>query len=327
MERMADHPMVIVMLTARETKDDMTRGLEAGADDFVGKSSDMAVLKARIRALLRRKFFQEENRRIREQLLRKEMEATEARAARELAETRASLVEELQRKNNELEAFSYSVSHDLRAPLRSIDGFSKALLGDHAGQLDAMGHHYLRRVREAAQRMGELIDDLLQLAKVGRADMQRRPIDLSALVRTIATDLQRTKPGRRVEFLIPDEVVADVDRGLLQVVLENLLGNAWKFTSTVAAAIIEFGVTQQGALPTYFVRDNGVGFDMAYADKLFVPFQRLHSQSEFSGTGIGLATVHRIVDRHGGRVWAESAVNRGATFRWTVSTSESERRT
>ncbi len=161
MERTANHSMTVIMLTACETKEDMTRGLEAGADDFVGKSSDMTVLKARIRALLRRKFFQEENRRIREQLLRKELEATEARAARELAEARAVLVEELEQKNKELEAFSYSVSHDLRAPLRSIDGFSNALLEDHATALDAEGQDYLRRVRAAAQRMGELIDDLL----------------------------------------------------------------------------------------------------------------------------------------------------------------------
>src|SRR6266436_5500393 len=166
--RSMDHPMIVMMLTSSESKEDMTRGLEAGADDFVGKSSDLAVLKARIRALLRRKFFQEENRRIREQLLRTELEATEARAARELAETRSSLVDELERKNKELEAFSYSVSHDLRAPLRSIDGFSKALIEDYGGKLDENAKHYLDRVREAAQRMGELIDDLLKLSKVGR---------------------------------------------------------------------------------------------------------------------------------------------------------------
>jgi light-regulated signal transduction histidine kinase (bacteriophytochrome) len=300
----------------------MTRGLEAGADDFVGKSSDMTVLKARIRALLRRKFFQEENLHFREQLARKEIEANEARAARELAQTRAALVEELVRKNNELEAFSYSVSHDLRAPLRSIDGFSKALLEGYADELDEQGRDYLRRVRKATQRMGQLIDDLLQLSKVGRADLQRRPIDLSALAGTIATELQRATPGRRAEFLIANEVVADVDRGLLQVVLENLLGNAWKFTATAVVAIIEFGVAQHGGLTTYFVRDNGVGFNMEYVGRLFAPFQRLHSESEFAGTGIGLATVHRIVDRHGGRVWAESAVNSGATFFWTLPACE-----
>ena len=315
-----DHPMVVIMLTSSETKEDMTRGLEAGADDFVGKSSDMAVLKARIRALLRRKFVQEENRRIREQLLRTEIDATEARAARELAETRALLADELERKNKELEAFSYSVSHDLRAPLRSIDGFSKALLEEYGGQLDANGQRYLSLVCTAAQRMGELIDDLLELSKVGRAELQRRRVDLSDLARKVATELQRATPSRQVQVLIPDGVVADGDCRLLQVVLENLLGNAWKFTSTVTEAIVEFGVAQRDGVPTYFVRDNGAGFDMAYAGRLFTPFQRLHSESKFPGTGIGLATVHRIVDRHGGRVWAESAVERGATFLWTLPT-------
>jgi two-component system NtrC family sensor kinase len=320
MGRAMDHPMVVIMLTSSETKEDMTRGLEAGADDFVGKSSDMAVLKARIRALLRRKFFQEENQRIREQLLRTELEATESRAARVVAETRAVFADELERKNKELEAFSYSVSHDLRAPLRSIDGYSKALLEDYAGQLDANGQRYLGRVRAAAQRMGELIDDLLNLSKVGRAELQRRRVDLSDLARKVAAELQSATPGRRVQLVIPDGVMADADYRLLQVVLENLLGNAWKFTTTVAEAIIEFGVSQQEGVPTYFVRDNGAGFDMADAGRLFTPFQRLHSAAQFPGTGIGLATVHRIVDRHGGRVWAESAVEQGATFLWTLPT-------
>lgn len=318
MGRAMDHPMIVIMLTSSETKEDMTRGLEAGADDFVGKSSDMAVLKARIRALLRRKFFQEENRRIREQLLRTELEATEARAAQELSETRAVLVDELERKNKELEAFSYSVSHDLRAPLRSIDGFSKALLEDYGDKLDANAQRYLSRVRSSAQRMGELIDDLLELSKVGRAELQRRRVDLSSLARTVAAELQRAAPDRRVQLMIADGVQADADHRLLQVVLENLLGNAWKFTTSVPEPVIEFGVSQQRGVTTYFVRDNGAGFDMAYASKLFTPFQRMHAQTEFPGTGIGLATVHRIVDRHGGRVWAESSVDHGATFHWTL---------
>ncbi len=313
-----DHSVTVIMLTSSETKEDMTRGLEAGADDFVGKSSDMAVLKARIRALLRRKFFQEENRHIREQLLRRKLEATEAHAAREHAEMRAALVEELERKNKELEAFSYSVSHDLRAPLRSIDGFSSALLEDYAAELDAQGQDYLRRICVAAQRMGELIDDLLQLSKVGRVELRRSRVDLSALARTVAAELQERTPGRMVYIQIADSIEADVDRSLLQVVLENLLGNAWKFTTTTADASIEFGLALRDSVPTYFVRDNGAGFDMAYASRLFAPFQRLHSEAAFPGTGIGLATVHRIVERHGGRVWAEGAVNLGATVRWTL---------
>jgi DNA-binding response OmpR family regulator len=316
--RTEDRSMSVVMLTSCETKDDMTRGLEAGADDFVGKSSDMTVLKARIRALLRRKFYQEENRRIREELSQKELEATEARAARRLAETKAALAEELERKNKELEAFSYSVSHDLRAPLRSIDGFSSALLEDYAGKLDGKGQEYLRRVRAATQRMGELIDDLLQLSKVGRAELQRRQVDLSAMAHTVATELQRAAPGRQVKIAIQDGIMANADQRLLQVVLENLLGNAWKFTANIAEARIELGTAQQEDVVSYFVRDNGAGFDMTYAKKLFAPFQRLHSEASFPGTGIGLATVSRIVERHGGRIWGEGAINRGATFSWTL---------
>jgi two-component system NtrC family sensor kinase len=304
----------------------MTQSLEAGADDFVGKSSDMAVLKARIRALLRRKFFSEENRRIGEQLLRKELEVTEARAARQVAEARAVMAEELERKNKELEAFSYSVSHDLRAPLRSINGFSTALLEDYAGKLDAKGQEYLGRVRTAADRMGELIDDLLDLSRVGRADLQRERVDLSALARTVAREIQRVTPGRQARFLIPDAIVADADRRLLRVALENLLGNAWKFTANAAEAVIEFGAVEKDGGLTYFVRDNGAGFDMHYMEKLFAPFQRLHTEAEFPGTGIGLATVYRIVERHGGRVWAEGVVGKGATFFWTLPPPQHRRR-
>jgi light-regulated signal transduction histidine kinase (bacteriophytochrome) len=322
--RAVGYSIAVIMLTGQETKEDMTRGLEAGADDFVGKSSDMAVLKARTRALLRRKFIQEENRRIREQLLEKEREATEARAARELAETRAALVGQLERKNNELEAFSYSVSHDLRAPLRGIDGFSKALLEDYSALLDERGQSYLRRVRAAAQRMGELIDDLLQLSRVGRTGLQPRRVDLSGLVHTVAMELQKTAPARRAQFLVLEGVVVEADRGLLQVLLENLLGNAWKFTSTAAETVVEFGIAQRDGALTYYVRDNGVGFDMAHAGKLFAPFQRLHSEAEFPGTGIGLATVYRIVERHGGKVWAESAVGKGAMFLWTLPLHDCE---
>jgi len=310
--------MSVVMLTACETKEDMTRGLEAGADDFVGKSSDMIVLKARIRALLRRKFYQEENRRIREELMQKELETSEARAATKLAETKAAMSEELERKNKELEAFSYSVSHDLRAPLRSIDGFSSALLEDHASKLDAQGQDYLRRVRVATQRMGELIDDLLQLSKVGRAELQRRQVNLSAMARIVAAGLQQAAPERHVRIAIEDDIVANADQRLLLVVLENLLGNAWKFTANVAEARIEVGAAQREGILSYFVRDNGAGFDMAYAQKLFTPFQRLHSETKFPGTGIGLATVHRIVERHGGRIWGEGVIDRGATFSWTL---------
>jgi light-regulated signal transduction histidine kinase (bacteriophytochrome) len=323
--RTEDRSMSVVMLTACETKEDMTRGLEAGADDFVGKSSDMTVLKARIRALLRRKLFQEENRRIREELMHKELEAAEARAATELVETKAALAVELERKNRELEAFSYSVSHDLRAPLRSIDGFSSALLADHRDQLDAKGQDYLCRIRAAARRMGELIDDLLQLSRVGRADLQRMEIDLSAMAHLVATGLRQSAPERKVKIAIESGIVTNADQRLLQVVLENLLGNAWKFTARISEARIEVGTSTQDGVISYFVRDNGAGFDMAYADKLFAPFQRLHSDTKFPGTGIGLATVQRIVERHGGRIWGEGTVDRGATFSWTFPNPQTGR--
>lgn len=244
---------------------------------------------------------------------------SEVRAAHKLADTRAALVGELERKNKELEAFSYSVSHDLRAPLRSIDGFSKVLEEDYADNLDAEGIQHLRRVRSGAQRMGELIDDLLQLARLGLAELSRSRTDLSGIARTVAGDLARNQPHRMVEFNIQDHLAADFDSRLMKVALENLLGNAWKFTSKMAAARIEFGAEQRDGETVYFVRDNGAGFNMNHAGKLFSPFQRMHGEADFPGTGVGLATVHRIVERHGGRIWAESAVAQGATFYFTIS--------
>ncbi len=308
----------LLMLTAVEDRATMLDSLASGADDYVQKSSELEVLKARVRAQLRRKQFEDETRRIRETLLQKEIEATEARGARELAHTRAILVAELERKNKDLEAFSYSVSHDLRAPLRGIDGFSQALLEDYASILDGRGQDYLRRVRAAAQRMGELIDDLLQLSRVGRAALHRQAVDLSALAREVAGELRRHDPGREVGIEVEDGLALDADRQLLRIVLENLLGNAWKFSAKVDQAAIEVGATSSPGGEVYFVRDNGAGFDMGYAEKLFRPFQRLHSVADFPGTGIGLATVYRIIDRHGGRVWAEGAVGAGATFFFSI---------
>jgi len=225
---------------------------------------------------------------------------------------------ELETANRELEAFSYSVSHDLRAPLRSIDGFSQAVLEDYADRLDAVGQDYLRRVRAATQRMGRLIDDLLKLARVARSEFRRERVDLSAMARAIARDLQKAEPERDVEFVMADGVYAEGDSHLLRLALQNLLHNAWKFTAKKPRATIEFGVLDRGGPPVYFVRDDGAGFDMAYAGKLFGAFQRLHSTSEFEGTGIGLATVQRIIQRHGGRIWAEGAAGRGATFYFTL---------
>jgi two-component system NtrC family sensor kinase len=316
----------LIMLTALDDRDAMIEGLSAGADDYIQKSSEFEVLKARVRAQIRRKQFEDENRRIREELLHKELEATEAKAARELADTRAVLVEELERKNRELEAFSYSVSHDLRAPLRGIAGYSQALLEDYAAGLDATAQGYLHSVCAGAKRMGELIDDMLSLSRVSRADLQRQSVDLSAEVQRVVDELARQDRDRRVEIVIQRGVNAEADLQLMRIALENLLGNAWKFTSKVANARIEFGASDgEGAGRVYRVRDNGAGFDMSYADKLFRPFRRLHADAEFPGTGIGLATVNRVIDRHAGRVWAESAVGEGATFFFTLGRGAGQR--
>ncbi len=233
-------------------------------------------------------------------------------AERELARRAA----ELASSNAELEQFAYSVAHDLRAPLRGISGFSQVLLEDYAAGLDEKGRDYLRRVMIAGQRMGRLIDGLLELSRVTRAEIRYETVDLSGLVEGIAEELKQSDPERRVEFVIEKGLVAEGDRQLLRVALENLLSNAWKFTEKRAR--IEFGVATHEGAPAYFVRDNGVGFDMAYADKLFGVFQRLHGPDEFEGTGIGLAMAARIVQRHGGRMWAEGEVGRGATISFTL---------
>jgi PAS domain S-box-containing protein len=225
---------------------------------------------------------------------------------------------QLEAANKELETFSYSVSHDLRAPLRSIDGFSQALLKDYNEKLDEQGKDFLRRVRSASQRMARLIDDLLKLSRVTRAEMRRERVALSTIAREIADEFRKTHPERRVEFIIADGLVDHGDSQLLRAVMENLLGNSWKYTGKNPAARIEFGVTRDESQTAYYVRDNGVGFDMAYAGKLFGAFQRLHSTAEFEGTGIGLATVQRIIHRHGGRVWAEGKINEGATFYFSL---------
>jgi DNA-binding response OmpR family regulator len=308
----------IVMLTALEGREAMIQGLGAGADDYIAKSSDFEVLRARVRAQIRRKQFEDENRRIRERLVRTELDAMEARSAREIAEARAVLVEELEWKNKELEAFSYSVAHDLRAPLRAVDGFSQALLEDYAGKLDDEGKRYLNYVRESAQQMGQLIDDLLSLSRVSRSDFQSESVDLTAIARDVSARISRRSPDRRVELLIQEGLETAGDARLLTIAFENLLGNAWKFTGKRAGARIEVGGNVVDGCRTYFVRDNGAGFDMAYAAKLFGVFQRLHSTAEFEGTGIGLATVQRVIRRHGGRIWAEGAVGAGATFTFTL---------
>jgi light-regulated signal transduction histidine kinase (bacteriophytochrome) len=235
-----------------------------------------------------------------------------------LAAANAALTAELAAVNQELEAFAYSVSHDLRAPLRSIDGFSLALEEEYSPVLSGGGLDYLQRVRAASQRMTALIDGLLVLSRVGRAEIKRTNVDLTILADAVAADLQGAHSGQVVTFVRPEALPARGDPRLLRVILENLLGNAWKFTSRREAAEVELGLSQTGDEPAYFVRDNGAGFDMAYSQRLFGAFQRLHNPADFPGTGMGLATVKRIVNRHGGRVWAEGQVDTGATFYFTL---------
>lgn len=227
---------------------------------------------------------------------------------------------QLEEDNKELEAFNYSVTHDLRAPLRSIDGFSKALLEDYTDRLDQPGRNHLQHVRGAVQRMRNLIDDLLNLSRATRGKMNCDTIDLSQLTQSVVEQLQKGQPGRRVELRVADNLVTRADARLMHIALENLLGNAWKFTAKQPHARIELGMTESKGEnpPAYFVRDNGAGFDMKYADKLFSPFQRLHGVKDFEGTGVGLATVQRIVRRHGGHIWAEGVVGKGATFYFTL---------
>lgn len=226
---------------------------------------------------------------------------------------------QLEEANKELLAFSYTVSHDLRGPLTSINGFSQALLEFYGDKLDDAGKDMLQRIYKGTKRMSQLIEDLLDLSLASHGEMTRETVDLSMLAKRVATELQRTQPERRLEFVIADNVFAEGDLRLMAIAIKNLLGNAWKYAARQPVAHIEFGVSQiKNGKTAYFVKDDGIGFDMSDAEKIFEPFQRLHDLTEFSGTGIGLATVKRIIQRHGGRVWAEGKVGKGATFYFTL---------
>ena len=330
----------VILLTTLSDPQDVIRGLGCGADNFIIKPYDESYLLSRIKFVLINDemhnrdqgeagveiHFNGQRHLItadRSQILNLLLSTYEAAIDRnqELVRTKDDLRTAntaLETINKELEAFSYSVSHDLRAPLRAIDGFSRSLMEDHADRLDAVGKDLLLRSRNACLRMGQLIDDLLKLSQVARSELCHEETDLSALARLIGVELQKNQPRRKVSFKVTEGLVADGDARLLRIVLENLLGNAWKFTAKCAEAAIEVGMTQQDVNRVFFVRDNGAGFNMAYARNLFGAFQRLHSTSDFPGTGVGLATVQRIIHRHGGRIWAEGEVNVGATFYFTV---------
>jgi signal transduction histidine kinase len=306
------HTPIIFLTAADKSQTQAVRGYAVGAVDYLVKPvvpefvrSKVAVFVelAKKTALLRRQT---------------ELLQTSEQEARELAETRAELVRDLEHKNRELESFSYAVSHDLRAPLRRIESFSRAVQESQLDRLDDTGRRYLDRVREASQQMSQLIDDVLYLARVTRAEMREQEVDLSGLVTLLFERIREAEPDRQVEVKVRPGVTVVADGQLLRIAVENLLENAWKFTGKAAGARIEFGQTNVAGEPTYFIRDNGAGFDMAYADRLFGPFQRLHLASEFPGTGIGLATVQRIIHRHGGRVWAEAMLGQGATFHFTI---------
>jgi signal transduction histidine kinase len=236
----------------------------------------------------------------------------------ELEQRVAARTAELEAANKELESFAYTVSHDLRAPLRSIDAFSRAIEEEKAGILDESGKDYLRRVRASASQMSQLIEALLRLSRITRGELNRATVDLSVLVKSIADELKKAEPGRGVEFVIADGLIAEGDPTMLRAVVDNLLRNAWKFTGNRAMAKIEFGSSRRDGKTVFFVRDDGAGFEMNYASRMFMPFQRLHQAAEFPGIGIGLATVQRIIHRHGGAIWAEGETGKGAVFYFTL---------
>jgi len=313
----------LIMLTAREDRSAMLEGMNAGADDYIAKSADFDVLCARLRAQLRRKQFEDESRRVRDRLLQSEIEAAEARAARDLAEARAVLLRDLERKNaelaaatRELEAFSYSVSHDLRAPLRAIDGFARALAEDHAEHLDHDAQRVIAIIQKNTRKMSALIDDLLDFARVARQAAKVVRVDMSELAREVSTEV--IDESRAIQLDVAELPAANGDAALLRQVWTNLLSNAVKYTRTRERAVITVTGEARGDDVVYTVRDNGVGFDERYAHKLFAVFQRLHADSEFEGTGVGLALAARIVQRHGGSIHATSTLGEGATFTFTL---------
>jgi len=320
------HTPIIFLTALGKSEEHLFRGYDVGAVDYLFKPIVPEVLRSKVAV------FADLHRKSR--LLKRHSELLERRNGeleRALAELEKAdqeivrlnqhlerRIQELDSVNKELEAFSYSVSHDLRAPLTRIAGFSQALEEAYAGQLDEIGRQYLERVNTSARRMCQLVDDLLNFSRVTRVEMRRESVDLSALARNIAEELEARDPERVAEFVITEGLCAAGDPALVRAVLLNLIENAWKFTSKRRDGCIEFGARVENSEPVFFVRDNGAGFDPAMTHKLFSPFQRLHANAEFEGTGIGLATAERIIRRHGGRIWADGEVGRGAAFFFTL---------
>lgn len=287
------HVPIIFLTAMLDTEENVLRGYGTGAVDVLFKPINAQILRSKVRVFL------------------------------DLYVSRLSLAHEVEAHEETmaaLDAFNYSISHDLRSPLRPIEGFSQALLDDYGEVLDAQGRDYLQRIRAASVRMAQLIDDLLRLSRIGRAAVRAQRVDLSDIARSIVDGFRKNDPGREVTF-VANETIVDGDASLLRIALENLLQNAWKFTRKKEAATIELGTSSVDGEPAYFVRDDGVGFDATFASRLFQPFQRFHSAGEFEGTGIGLAIVERIVRHHRGRIWAEAAPGSGATFYFTLPLS------
>jgi signal transduction histidine kinase len=323
------HTPIIFLTALGRGEEHMRRGYTLGAVDYLTKPE---ILRAKVSVFveLHRKsaLLQYQS----QQLERQNAELQDAvqrswRAEEEIKALNRHLerrIAELNDLNRELETFSYTVSHDLRGPLSRISGFTKALLESHLDQLDDQGRLYLHRIEHSSRRMNDLVEDLLSLSRVTRVEMSRQAVDLSALVRGIAADLNAREPERRVEWAIGDALQAWGDPDLLRAALLNLAENAWKFTRKHARARIEFGVVESEEGRAFFLRDDGAGFAMEHAARLFSPFQRLHKDSDFEGTGVGLATVERIVRRHGGRIWAESEVEQGAAFYFTLNQEKTQ---
>lgn len=317
----------IIFLTALGRSDEhIRRGYDLGAVDYITKPFVPEFLRAKVSVfvelhrktqLLRQQsaLLERRNAELQEAVKRSRQAEEQIKALNAHLENQ---LEQLHEANKELETFSYSVSHDLRGPLSRMAGFSRALLESSAGKLDDQGNLFLRRIDDGARRTCDLVDDLLQFSRLARIEMSEGQVDLSSAVRNIAAELASREPDRLAEFRIAGDVKARGDPALLRAALLNLLENAWKFTRKHPQAVIEFGSVETDGGPIYFVRDDGAGFDMEDSARLFNPFQRLHKDSEFEGTGIGLATVERIVRRHGGRIWAEGGIERGATFYFTL---------